>query len=277
MRKQMLINNGRNFINRIYGIRFFTFLLMLIFFMDKYTSGFRMDVGLLGESCSPVVLPFLQTSGYYMKLVLLNVVYFYTNVPFMEKEELFYIMRLGKKRWGRRNLFYLFCSSLFLTLCFFLISCIQAAPVGAISFSWGSVYKTLALTGGQNLFFQIPYPIIKAYTPALLMTIIFLLDWLAVLFLGLLMYMISLCGFRILASITAILVVFLPSANRWLGGILLYYSPLDWLDCTKWRIGYDNSRPDLPYIFTTLIFLNLLLLLASQHLVQKMEWKSQED
>ena len=89
--------------------------------------------------------------------------------------------------------------------------------------------------------------------------------------------MIGLYGYRILSCVIAILIVFLPSIDAWVGGILIYYSPLSWLDCSNWRIGYDNRKPDLPYMIVAIIFLNMLLLLFGQHYVKKMEWKTSDD
>lgn len=276
MVSQSIFRNLQNLAGRMKGIRFATFLIMLFFFMDKYLSGFRADVRILGERCNILILPFLQTSGYYMKLALLGAAYFYSNAPFMEREELFYICRLGKERWGRRNLFYLAGSSFLLSLCFLIVSCILTAPVGRISLSWDSVYKTLALTGGANLNFGILYEIMKNYTPFQLLLYVLLLDWLAVLFLELLMYAAGLCGYRAAAGVLAILVVFLPSIDKWLGGRLLYYSPMSWLNCANWRVGYDQTKPDLAYMLAALAFLNLLLILFSQRRVRRMEWETME-
>jgi len=275
--KQELINYLRNLGIRIRCLRFAIVLIMLIFFMDLYLSDFREDVILLGEKCNIAVLPFLQTSDYYMKIVFLAIVYFYANVPFMEKKELFYIIRLGKECWGRRNIFYIIGSSLVIVVCFFVFSSIEILSVAKFSCSWDSIYKTLSLTGGQNLGFEISYAIIKEYEPFILGIIVFFLDWLVVMMIGMIMYVISLYGQRILSSIIAIVIVFLPSINAWLGGILIYYSPISWLDCSNWRIGYDNRKPDLSYMLVAGIFFNVLLIIISQYRVKKMEWKTQDD
>lgn len=275
--KQEFLNHFRNLADRMRCFRFATFIIMIFFFMDLYLSTFREDVMLLGQKCNIVVLPFLQTSDYYIKIIFLAVVYFYANVPFMEKKELFYIIRLGKERWGKRNLFYIMGSSFVIVVCFFIISSVEILTSAKFSFSWDSVYKTLSLTGGQNLGFEIPYAIIKEYEPFILGIIVFFLDWLVVMMIGMIMYVISLYGQRILSSIIAIVIVFLPSINAWLGGILIYYSPVSWLDCSNWRIGYDNRKPDLPYMLVAGIFFNVLLIIISQHRVKKMEWKTQDD
>ena len=277
MIESKFMSNIRNLGYRMWSFRFVTFVIMIIFFMDMYLNPFRMNVRILGQNCNIAVLPFLQTSDYYMKIAFLGVVYFYSNVPFMEKEELFYLSRLGKRGWGWRNICYLIESSLILTICFLMTSLLEVMSIGKISLSWDSVYKTLSLTGGQNLQFSISYFIMKEYTPLFLMTLILFMDWMVILFIAMLMYVIGLYGYRILSCVIAILIVFLPSIDAWVGGILIYYSPLSWLDCSNWRIGYDNRKPDLPYMIVAIIFLNMLLLLFGQHYVKKMEWKTSDD
>lgn len=275
--KRKIYVQVNNIVNKMWSVRFLTILIILFVFMDLYLSGFREDVKLMGENCNWGVLPFVQTSSYFMKLALLCIVYFYSNVPFMEKEELFFFIRLGRKKWGRRNLYYLIVSSLILTLCFVFISIIQILPVSHLSATWGEVYKTFALTGGQNLQFAVPYGVIDTYPPLVLMLITIGIDWLAFLFIGLLMYVVSLAGHRLVSCIIAAIAVFLPLLDARMGGTLVYYSPLSWVDCGNWRIGFNNNKPDLPYIYVALIFLDFILSIISQYQVRRMEWNTQDD
>lgn len=270
-------NHMENLVNRIRCFRFITFVIMLFFFMDMYLNPFRGNIRIMGQRGNIAVLPFLQTSDYFMKVLFLSVVYFYSNVPFMEKEELFYLNRLGKSLWGRRNIIYIAGSSIVLTVCLLTLSVLDVVSVGKLSLSWGSVYKTLSLTGGMNLSFEIPYPIIKAYSPLLLLGLVLCLDLLVIFFIGMFMYTVSLFGHRVVACIIAIVLVILPSIDAWLGGRLVYFSPVSWLDCSNWRIGYDNRKPDLPYMLVAILFLNLLLIIFSQSRVKKMEWKTMDD
>lgn len=269
--------NGSYALSRMSSIRLLTCLLMLYFFTDDYLRGFRENVRLLGEGCNLAVLPFLQTSNYCMKLILLGIVYFYSDAPFMEKQELFYFQRLGRKRWGQRNLIYLAVSSFLLTLCLAALSVLEVLPVGTWSGTWDRVYKTLALTGGTGLGFHIPYEIMTAYTPARLMLYTLLLDWMAIWLLGLVMYVMGMLGYRLIGGILCILLIFLPSVSERLNGAFAYYSPLSWIDCDSWRIGYDNAKPDLPYIFVAFGALLIGLMLLAQYLVSRMDWTARDD
>lgn len=275
--KQEIQNDIVNLRNRIGCFRFVTLLIILFFIMDILLGPFRADVRILAQHGNLAILPFLQTSDFYMKVLFLGIVYFYSNIPFMNREEMLCLSRLGKERWGRRNISYIIGSSVILTCSIFIISIVEIFSVSKISLSWDSVYKTLSLTGGQNLQFEIPYLIIKQYEPFILMSLILFLDVMVISLIGMFMYAVSLYGYRVLACIMALLIALLPSIDSWMGGRLIYYSPVSWLDCSNWRIGHDNLKPDLQYIVVAGIFLNVLLVIICQKRVKKMEWKTFDD
>ncbi len=275
--KQKISNHFFNILERMICFRFITLLILLVFFMDIFLKPLHSSIRILGINANIIILPFLQTCNYFMKIIFLGIIYFYSNVPFMAKEELFYFVKLGKERWGKRNLIYLLISAGIITIFLQVISMLNIITVSDFSNAWGKAVKTLSLTGGTGLYFQIPYPIINHFNPLDLFVIQTSINYLAVLFIGLIMYFISLFGYRKIACIVAIILVFLPSVDAWLGGIILYYSPISWVSCNNWRIGYEYEKPDLQYIFVALLFLNSLFIFLTHKIIRKMEWKSQND
>ena len=273
---QEIKNNTCTVFQRMYSIRFLTFIIMLCFFMDLFLSAYRENVGRLGEQANILILPFLQTSKSFLKFAFLGVVYFYSNVPFMEKSELFYISRLGKIRWSFRNIYYIVVSAWTISIIFLIISVLEVGIVSRVSNVWGSVIKTLSLANVPLLNFQIPYPILQEYKPFQLLLIIMLLNWFVIMFFGLFMYVISLYGKRILACIISVLIVFMPSIDILLGNILLYYSPLSWIDCNNWRRGYEPDKPGLSYIFVAILFMDIILMICAQKRAIYMEWRTEE-
>lgn len=271
--KLALISTFQNIKNRIISVRLVTLSFMLCFVFDLYLKSFRENVQLMEIKANVMVLPFLQSQSYFMKIVFLGIVYFYSNVPFMEREQLWVFTRLGKKRWGRRNLSYIAGSAFVLTILLALISIIGVLPVGKFALSWDAAYKTLALTSGENMAFSINYHVMYNFSPLKLFVLTLLLDWMVITIFGILMYAVSLWGYRTLASIIAALIVFMPSIDKWVPVSLVYFSPVSWLNCENWRMGFDNSKPDLAYIFVAGIFLIFILGAICQIQVQKMEWK----
>ena len=103
--KQEFLNYVRNLGSRMRCFRFTTFIIMIFFFMDLYLRTFREEVMILGQKCNVAILPFLQTSDYYMKIVFLAVVYFYSNVPFMEKKRIVLYKQAWKRAVGKKKYF----------------------------------------------------------------------------------------------------------------------------------------------------------------------------
>ena len=273
-----LVNSGQNIKNRLFSFRFFTLVFMLIFILDMFLGGFRDNVRLMEMRANVAVLPFLQSRDFFMKLVLLCVVYFYSDAPFMERDQLFALIRLGKGRWGRRNLAYIMGSAFLLAGLLMVLSVLEVLQVGTFSASWDPVYKTLALTEGNGLMdFAVDYQVMKDYSPVMLLLLVFVVDWLVFAMLGLVMYALSLMGYRTAAAAAGVLLTFLPSIDLMLPVSLVYFSPVSWVDCGNWRVGYDNGKPDLAYILVALCFVVFLLGIFCQARVRYMEWRATDN
>lgn len=273
-----MVNSGQNIKRRMFSFRFFTLFFMLIFILDMFLREFRNNVCLLDMQANVAVLPFLQNSDFFLKMILLCVVYFYSDAPFMERGQLFDLIRLGKARWGRRNLSYIMGSALILSVLIAALSILEVLSVGNFSASWDAVYKTLALTGGNSrMSFAIDYQIMTAYSPILLMLLLVVVDWLVFALFGMVMYALSLMGYRTGAAAAAVLLTFLPSMDEMLPRSLVYFSPASWMNCGNWRIGYDNGKPDMAYILVALCFLTFLSGIFCQARVRHMEWKPSDN
>ena len=94
------------FIHRICSLRSVTLLVAWICMLDITLGAFRDEAAALGVKDTFVVLPFVQTDMYFSKVILLGVLCFYSNAPFMEKGEMYAVLRTGRNRWGRRNIRY---------------------------------------------------------------------------------------------------------------------------------------------------------------------------
>lgn len=227
---------------------------------------------------SIVILPFLQTNNYFMKIIRLAALCFYSNAPFMEREEMLPLQRLGRSRWGRKNILYLLWSSLFLTLLLNVITMLAVLPVASFANSWGSVLRTLSVDGSAfGGMFVVDSAILNQFSPIQVFAIQFLLDFAAFYVLGLMLYVIGLFTYRIVGYIVAIAVLFLPSVIGWVQFAGIYFSPFSWIEMTNWRMGYDLSKPNFLYMAAGFCLMVILLIAAGQLRVTKAEWKNQEE
>ena len=100
--------NLDNFIHRICSLRSVTLFVTWICMLDIELGVFREEASALGVKDTFVILPFVQTDMYFSKVILLGVLCFFSNAPFMDKSEMYVISRIGRKRWGMRNIQYIF-------------------------------------------------------------------------------------------------------------------------------------------------------------------------
>lgn len=263
---------------QIRSLRFLTVLIIWILIVEDIVSVYRGYVVEQGLRDSIVILPFLQTNAYFMKIIRLAGLCFYSNAPFMEREEMFALQRMGRGRWGMKNILYLLWSSLFLTILLNVICMIADLPAASLTNEWGSVLRTMSVDGAAfGGVFAVDSAILNQFSPLQVLVIQFLLDFAAFYVLGLLLYVVGLFSRRIIAYIVAIAVLFLPSVIGWLNYAGLYFSPFSWIEMTNWRVGYDLSKPDFIYMAAGFLLIILVLVLAGQLRVAKVEWNNQEE
>ena len=81
--------NLDNFIHRICSLRSVTLFVTWICMLDIELGVFREEASALGGGVKDtfVILPFVQTDMYFSKVILLGVLCFFSNAPFMDKSE----------------------------------------------------------------------------------------------------------------------------------------------------------------------------------------------
>lgn len=262
------------FTNRMQRPRLITVAVLFLFFSYLYARGIVSDVLMMGERCNVVLLPFYETSLYFGKVIFLLVIYYYSNAPFMGAEELYSVLRLGKTRWGMKNVTYIFLSAAVLTGILFGCSVLPVTSIGRVANSWDVAIKTISLTGGNAISFGIPYKIIERYNPVTLLMLSFLMNWLIMCFLGLLVYFLSLLINHMVAGIAAATVVFLPYILQNVFPVLIYFSPISWVSCENWGTPGVYGKPDLVYDYMWLLLAILILYKLSEHAIERVDWKS---
>ena len=266
----------QNLYCRMKSMRFLTLLIIWGFMVDDMLRLYRNLAMELNVKDSFAILPFIQNDDFFMKVVLLSVLCFYSNAPFMERNELYFVQRIGKKRWGSRNIFYIFGSSILLAVILVLLSILLNFPAVDFSNSWGSLYRTVSVYGMEK--YQIPLivdtKVMSAFTPYQMMGHVILMDILAFAVIGMLLYTLSLYVRRVGAYIVTILLIFFSTMVNYLDAGaklgLIYFSPFSWENVGNWRYGYDLSKPNFVYIYVG-YFRNSV---CSNH---KIDWVSREE
>ena len=263
------------FIHRICSLRSVTLLVAWSCMLDITLCAFRDEAAALGVKDTFVVLPFVQTDMYFSKVILLGVLCFYSNAPFMEKGGMYAVLRTGRNRWGRRNIRYIFFSSFFLSLCLAFLSSLTIAPAATWSNAWGTVYHTLSVTG-STIGAYISGKTLTAFAPFELLAHIIAIDSLVFACIGMLLYVLGLYLPRIWGYLITIVIAFLPTME-WMPYDIQYISPCSWMYPSQWRYGQDIDYPSLTYIYTALFLLLLLLGWAGQAKISRAAWGNQEE
>lgn len=269
-------SNLQNFLRRIISVRSLTLLLIWIYMLDLDLKSYREAAMALEIKDTFAILPFVQADGYLTKVILMSVVCFFSNAPFMSRGEMPVILRIGRERWGKRNIAYIFASGAVLALLLVILSVVLILPTVCISNAWGGLYKTFAFKD-EELAFGILDGILNTYTPAAVMGFTFLVDTLAFATIGMLVYACSLYVPRIYGFFVTGLIVFLPTMENVLPFSIRYFSPFSWIEPDKWRYGTALDNPNMTYIITAFLFINFILILLAQRGIYKVEWNSRDE
>jgi len=104
------------------------------------------------------VFPFLMSSFSFLTLFYFLFIYINTDLPFMQRVQMYQILRMGRKRWIFGQIGYLLLRSFTMVLLTFFLSVIALLPHVELEAGWGKLIQTAALTGAQSEYdFQYPF------------------------------------------------------------------------------------------------------------------------
>ena len=201
----------------------------------------------------PYFMPHLFSYLYFETGFFAAVIYFFSDIPFMNEWEANRVMKLGRKRWALVHIGEIIISGYLLMLSFFVLTFLPLVGVMEIENDWGNLLYTLSAKGDFRLCFDVSYKILQQYTPVSAMIFCLILGGAVISLIGLLMFMISLLLSRTAAIIMATVVTGLPIFAENLANMnnqswLWYISPVSWLrlDYIEWDFG--RGLPDMQYI-----------------------------
>lgn len=231
----------------------------------------------------PYFLPHLFSYLYFETGFFAAVIYFFSDIPFMNEWEANRVMKLGRKRWALVHIGEIIISSYLLMLSFFVLTFLPLVGVMEIENDWGNLLYTLSAKGDFRVAFDVSYKILQQYTPVSAMIFCVILGGAVISLIGLLMFMVSLFLSRTVAIITATVVTGLPIFAENLANMnnqswLWYVSPVSWLrlDYIEWDFG--RGLPDMQYIALALVGMTLvcsvIIVIKAVHV--NFQWNSEE-
>ena len=161
----------------------YVWLCLNLVYMDIYMAPVRGFAFNVGEKAAPYFLPFLLSDIYYLSVFMLSVLYFFSDVPFLGRRQMYIIIRMGRTRWNFYNCIYILASGFLIWIAAFISNILLMGRQVRFTGGWGKIIGTLAMTDagvqtGQLI--NIPYGTIVYYHPVRFLALSFLLSGLAI-------------------------------------------------------------------------------------------------
>jgi hypothetical protein len=207
----------------------------------------------------PVLLPFLLGSLEFVLVYGLCIVYFFSDVPFMNNWEMLYINRTGRKKWCACKITYIFICAVLYTVINYLIDFVRMLPHVTIGNKWDKLAYSLAY-GAIDVDDGTIYSkyMVEFRTPLFCFTYTFIMSVAVVFVVAMSMFAISLMINREVAVLLGCVIAFMPVVvknSRILLKYIYFVSPLNWL--TEIR---DSIAILIPTELYMALFLGVLLI-----------------
>jgi hypothetical protein len=213
--------------------------------------------------------------------------YFYSDVPFIQRNAMYHIIRCGRIKWGIIQIESIMISSFVFNMVSFIISVSAMIPYVAFETGWGKILYTLSRTDARKIYeiaLYVPYNSLREYSPLQLMLLTLLLLWLAGSCLGLMMFAVSLWAGKtvavLLASLWCILPIILDDFISIWKPLFTHLSPLSWVRILD--IGsMKYNTPVLPTLSYILIAYTVLCIIFGWAALTKLKsvdlkWSDEE-
>ncbi len=244
----------KGFIHNFFSGRLLVFCVFQFSILHYYVDSVRRYAAVADYPAAPWILPFMGQNVYFQFVYGISVIYFYSNVPFMQRHEMYVLMRLGKVRWAFMKLFRVWLSAVMLVMVEFILSILPLVPHLEWTFQWGKLYHSLALTDAGiscnvRLFF--PYEMLHANNAMTTMLLFLVVLCLVTGLTGTLMFALSVCFGRTAAimagTFSVVLAVVFENLRLWQAWIG-FLSPFSWLNLLLLYGKTGKTAPSFPVI-----------------------------
>lgn len=258
----------KTFIQRFWSVKTGVLAVLLFFLEDIFLRGMRDFCTMVKYPVTPWVFTFLMSNVYFQILVMAFVIYYYSNVPFMQQWGMYQVIRSGRICWAAAQIGSIVLSAIGITVIAFLEEIVVLIRHLELIPDWGKVLHTIALTNADieyGMYIGSNAMTINRYTALEATGLTVLLSVLVISFMGLLMFAISLFLPRMAAVGVAGVFLVLPIFGRNISipkqKLLNSLSPVSWMQ-VEWiggeRLGYQ-VMPELSYIMPVLLILLAVL------------------
>lgn len=238
------------------------FLVLQFFVVHIYVQSLVECSKAYDYPCAPWILPFYFSSSTVILINMFMVIYYFSDVPYMQYYNMYRIIRYDRMQYAILNIKTIVIESVIYMITNFVFCIICLAGYIDYTISWGKLLYTIATTNETkniDIFMDISYDTISKFSALELTVQMILLGSLIVSFIGLIMYLVSLLFSRTIAIVFVLGMVAMGyvtlEAVPIIGKTFSAISPVSWLYITRIDNKYMGvfTLPSRWYIFLFLI------------------------
>lgn len=232
--------------------RIWTIAVFLLVLTLMYAEDFKTVANYLNNAAPVWIFPFMYTSSSAKVLFTLPVILLFCDAPFIDKNQMFMMMRTSRTKWICGQIIYIISAGGIYYFFIFAVSVLSMIFFGEPSLEWDKSIVTSAYdrsvassTGVSSL--NISRITVEFFTPLLACFYTFIMSWLSAVFLGLLIFACNLfTGSRVwgIASGSFFVVLTLVAKLR---KYLDRFSPITWSTLDGIDVGGLTVRPSIGY------------------------------
>lgn len=207
---------------------------------------------------------FLFSSSICTFFLYLSVILMFCDAPFVDRQQLFVIVRSGKRNWFLGKIIYVFLASVIFAICVNLVCWIEFFPYIGFGNKWGDMaLQIVREPAGIGAAFSLKERTLEMFSPLKAFFLQFLIIICTNIFLGLLIFFVNLHKSKTYGSAVALSVVIISVMIQFAQNyenVLQYISVVSWGNLSIYSRGV--GAVPLSYVMTFLGVGNILLIIG---------------
>lgn len=257
----------QNFRKLKYDYRIWVALIIVLIIIYSLTKRLSDICIYTGVKSSPWIFPFLYMQYYNKMLFFFPLILIFSNAPFIDKNQLYVLIRSGRNKWCFCQMLYIIVASALYFAFIMAFSIVLNLDCIEFTGEWGKILNTLANTTMGTKFqlgFSPEKDVINMFSPVSAMWFTFLHSWISGIVLGLVVFLFNMKikgGGTFLASI---MLVFSAVAAKQTSLVMI--SPISWSTLNYIQLKYNDGLPSYGYItafYTIMLFVLFVIIMYS--------------
>lgn len=242
--------------------RIWMLVILTAIFVQSYTNEISTNALAMGMKSSPWLYPFLYTDRYIRILFMLPLIFIYCDAPFIDKNQIYILMRCKRKLWSIGQIIYIFmASAIYFSLVAAMTIVLNIRNIEYMN-DWGKVLGTLAFSNiplVKGTAVTISTYILTYFTPVQAMFFTWLLSVLCGGILGLIIYTCNIVSKSKVVGIAASGFLVILSAAVSGNEKAQWISPVSWTTLNKLDVGKLTQYPTFTYVIVVYIIAIIVL------------------